>query len=966
MAIKSGSRSLFARLHFVVRFLGVTGLFALGIGLAMAATAYAWAPTLTGIGTQTRELFTQLTEGGLADRFLRTSLIVVTAGAGLLVLWILVEVVILLRVLFGRRGVVGLNALFQVALAVVLLAGVNYFVRQDPRRYDWTRDARFTLPEHIKNQLVKLQGTTTIVVYQRYKTFSRLSDKPDNYDTEAAAKVTEKVMDLVELFSKMGPRFNVVYLQADDSDFSRRLDEITREVPELKQAIDLVRENSIFFLARDRAGKGYVQQMSFHEFIELDKTASRTANDGQGNLVLLPQGVELFARKVLNLQARAPRVGILVNWELLTTEGPKEYGLRGLRDALMGHGFEVVDIVLAKPSPTGLEPVAYTLAESRFSSIDERLETLDEILGNIKESRNEYESLHDNAKAGRDEALAEGLVRLQLSRLEEQLGGSVLVDPLSIRQRVARVLAAIPQLTRSERAEVEKDVITFLGDELASLQRAHEMFSAQREKRIEERARYDTEELAELRRETDVKKKFGELLKECDLVIVPRMTIESLRPRMVIPNAAHQFHDEQVEAIREYLKSGKGLLACLGPTSRLPSQLGAPPPPDRPNPLEDMLADLGFNLTRETILYDIEAEALSGLQVEDDLGVPSLPEKMPPVDFRRDPIPPGGGIVHDLPHPIRSSMRIAARSIDKGLELEIRYPRPVGYAPLRSEGKGGAASEGFQRGAGKEMDWMDKETLGLLKSVGTRLLPPTGSIGDVTRAVPLTGEKGMPSISVAKGQAPDHAKLDAIIKERSAEQIQRTLQVGSLLVGAGTPLSSLLASAMVGEIGTERHGEDKPANDRLETQVAFMLTTEESWREDNPFPSRGKLMWGEPGKRGPFPVGVAAEVPIPLGWFGNEHPVPESPSARTAVIGHGKWFVGDDLSPAKERLLLDTCNWLLRRDEVMVKDEGVRWSYPRVELSRRSRFLWGLGLAVGLPLLFVYLGVTIQWIRRLR
>jgi hypothetical protein len=224
----------------------------------------------------------------------------------------------------------------------------------------------------------------------------------------------------------------------------------------------------------------------------------------------------------------------------------------------------------------------------------------------------------------------------------------------------------------------------------------------------------------------------------------------------------------------------------------------------------------------------------------------------------------------------------------------------------------------------------------------------------------------MPLISAAKGQAPDPGKLDAKLKERSGEQIQRTLQTGVLLLGAGTPWSSLLASAMVGEVGTERHGEAKPASDRLESQVAFMLTTEESWREENPFPSRGKLLWGEPGKRGPFPIGVAAEAPIPLGWFGNEHPVPESPSARIAVIGHGKWFVGDDLSPAKERLLLDTCNWLLRRDEVMVKDEGVRWSYPRVELSRRSKFLWSLGLAAGLPLLFVYLGVTIHWIRRLR
>src|SRR5207253_8850699 len=137
--------------------------------------------------------------------------------------------------------------------------------------------------------------------------------------------------------------------------------------PALRTAIDQAPDNSIFFVAggapsplplspaageRGR-GEGAVQRLSFNDFYQLDKTASQE----QGNLVLLYQGVEPFARKVLNVDERRPRVGIAVVHEFLTTEGPEEYGMQGLRKALTAQGFEVKDVVLKRwPRMTPPEP----------------------------------------------------------------------------------------------------------------------------------------------------------------------------------------------------------------------------------------------------------------------------------------------------------------------------------------------------------------------------------------------------------------------------------------------------------------------------------------------------------------------------------------------------------------------------------------------------------------------------------
>jgi hypothetical protein len=83
------------------------------------------------------------------------------------------------------------------------------------------------------------------------------------------------------------------------------------------------------------------------------------------------------------------------------------------------------------------------------------------------------------------------------------------------------------------------------------------------------------------------------------------------------------------------------------------------------------------------------------------------------------------------------------------------------------------------------------------------------------------------------------------------------------------------------------------------------------------------------------------------------------------VIGQGAIFTGKQLSPAHEQLLLHTCNWLLKRDDRLPRTDE-EWKYPRVQRDDRDSFLWKWGPFVGLPLLFLYLGLLVWIVRRVR
>ncbi len=162
-----------------------------------------------------------------------------------------------------------------------------------------------------------------------------------------------------------------------------------------------------------------------------------------------------------------------------------------------------------------------------------------------------------------------------------------------------------------------------------------------------------------------------------------------------------------------------------------------------------------------------------------------------------------------------------------------------------------------------------------------------------------------------------------------------------------------------------------------------------SWNEERPIASRGytpkyeAAKFDDPKKgtpdekrRGPFSLGVAIETKAPAEWyddsltaaqtassigaaagglgmaatsllmdpenFAKPGELPERPTLRLVAFGHGGIFVGKDLSPAQEELLLTTVNWQLHRDDLLPKDPPPedRWQFPREVMSEQQKKLW--------------------------
>ncbi|HZZ78163.1 MAG TPA: hypothetical protein VFE62_06575, partial [Gemmataceae bacterium] len=162
---------------------------------------------------------------------------------------------------------------------------------------------------------------------------------------------------------------------------------------------------------------------------------------------------------------------------------------------------------------------------------------------------------------------------------------------------------------------------------------------------------------------------------------------------------------------------------------------------------------------------------------------------------------------------------------------------------------------------------------------------------------------------------------------------------------------------------------------RPDDSAVFLVTREENWNEEKPFVMKNKAPRYTPTKdedpkkgtvdeerRGPFPIGVAVETQVPASWFDKD--ANKAPQVRVAVIGSGGAFVGASLPPMKEKLFLDTVNWLLGRDDLLARDSET-WQYPRVELTSLEQKCWFV-LCYGLPFAFVYLGAMVGLMRRMR
>jgi hypothetical protein len=814
MALTKKSKN-WTRVHFLIRLAGVTGLLAAGIGLVLAAEGLTW-----------------------------LGLLLALIGGALAVIGLVVEIKEGVQQVAGQRGAFASNVALQVGLAVLLLIGVNVFSFLHYSRADWTRDHKFTLSHDLRDKLGRLQGDTTIVVYQRHKTFGVMSEKPDAYDYAAERKVVEKVKDVVEQFRELGPKFKVSVLDVEEEGFNAKLDELidqlvpqfveraraespekraenidqlTKEqVKQLRAAIDAVPENSVFFF-----GSGAMQRLSFNDFYQLDKTASEAANDNKGNLVLLYQGVGPFARRVLNIDEKKPRIALAVVHEVLGFNGSDELGMTGARKTLSAHGFDYRDVVLKKWSGFGPpEPAVFTYDETKYERLDAQEEEAAAGVKNLEDSIKEVKEVIKLWKtATLDELNKKYADQLRGRRLTE---GNRRAQLLGLEQDLAIQELVLPQ------AKEERD-------------------AAAREK-----AGLNVENLAEQRRMADLKAKTDRILADCDLLIVPRMTVFNVSRGEFIPNRVYKLDEGQVAGIKDFIRAGKPVLFCFGPVNQPPDRMDMMEDAAGPDKLEGVLTDLGIQMARQTVLFNVESKSFA--EKRGGLLVLGANVEVPPVAFDWAP---GAGLPLALaarednlkPNPIRQSMLLTAHSLgkDEPLDLRLRAPRPVYYEPR-----------------------------------------------------------------------------------------------------AGTP----------------------------SFRPDFMMTNPLSWNEDQPFPTGQRTPRFEPPKandfsrgtvdekrRGPFPVGLAVETSVPATWYSDKDAKPGT--VRVAAIGHGGVFIGTNLSPVREKLLLDVSNWLLGRDDLLTKDEH-RWEYPRVALSERQQALWQWGTRLGLPVVFAYLGLVVLMVRRLR
>jgi hypothetical protein len=931
-----------SRLHFLIRFLGLTGAMAGCAGFVLAKlnnelvpldSLASWQDAWTTGADFVRDAFEN------AEEKWRT--VVLLSGAAAALLALVVEVVVVLCFTASRRSAFGLNAVLQGALAAVLLVGVNVWSYHHYVRVDYTRDRQFTLPTDLRDDLRRLDpnSRTTVIVYQRHKTFGTLTDKPpDDYDSAAERKVVEKVKDLIEQLREVGPQLRVEQLDVQEKNYKEQLDELTRDEPELRRAIESAPENSIFFYARGDNGKPLIQRLSFSDFYLLDKKASQEDRGGRGNLVLLYQGMGPFARRILNLDEKKPRIGIATIHEVLTTSGTDEIGLHGLRAALEARGFAVEDVVLKKWGGfAGPQPAAYTVEESVLDRLNSRETLYQGNLANLEKARAEQTKERDFwKKAPDDEKTRTSLlrdIREQAPEMVQDIDQKLRGLEVAIRQyrqsrdaaeteagkaQVQKTLDLLEggqrQLTASRdlwkkatddektreqllRQIIEEKITDFDGD-LERLDDAIRDYQQRLAGARAEKAKLNVPAVLELQRMTDLKAKLQRLLADCDLLIVPRLTLRNTASlRENIPPRVYRLDEPQVEAIKDFLKAGKPVLACFGP-SNWPEDVRNPDD-NRPDALEDLLAQLGVKLGKQTVLFDTEVEGFAENRA--GLSVAGAGVEVPPLLWDWKPgegLPPGSLQVPRPPNRIRESVRLTARGLgkDQALDVRIRHPRPVYYEPPKQ-----------------------------------------------TDARQLAAQAVAPL--AAPNWAGETAALAALQKARDA----------------GGPA--------------------------VATDPVFLMTSPRSWNEDDPFPTdthipqfeqpkRGKderkqlkpaSMGLETRRRGPFPIGVAFQTQLPGDWYASAADKPAT--VRLAVIGQGGFFTGKELPAAQEKLIVHTLNWLLGREDYLPREERV-WSYPRVDATlppdSPTEKLWQLGTRLGLPVLFAYFGLVVLLIRRLR
>lgn len=870
MALNKRPGRFWSLLHFAIRFLGLTGLLAAFAGLALA--------DLDGVLRDGGRFYKALVETLNGTAPLLSAALVLGGGAAAL-LALVVEMFSFLTQTAASRSALGANAVLQVALAVVLLIGVNVWsaglpfkvgdreVKGHYVQLDWTRSGDFTLDVEVVKQFRKLKGETTVVIYQRHRTNGSFQGQPDQYDAAAERKVIEKVKDLVEQLRELGPQFRVELLDTQDWDYHNRRDALLANLEEqdkeqhtdtaasLKSAIEAAPENSIFF-----ASSGHVQQLSFNDFYRLDKTASKEDSEsGRGNLVLIRGGVEPIANRILNLEQRKPRVGILVVHELLTSEGTQDVlTLAGARKALQAHGFEVRDVVLKKWDRSGLEATVDTVEDSKL----ERLQDEQEFL------KLQQDRIEPHVKAL--EELVEMLPKASLQRINQKV--------TEYARRFDRRLLNAEIIDNEER----QDALGIFKERLATAQKLLTDTQQEKTEITRELSGLNPDRVGEQRRLTDVRAKMERALAECDLLLVPRLAILSDGAHL----AEIRFQDldaRLVAAVKDALKAGKPMLLSFGPENR-PGD-----PPDQPDEMEKLLRELGLYFSKHAILHNAEARSFTSRRASRFRA--SKPIQLPPLELE-------GPVDRHAGNP--------------GPEQVVRYLGTVGVV--------GAAASGAL------------PTLSYLRPALLKPPKPSRPVNPLRESLHLTGRGIGKSLDLSQ-RFPRAMWLSPEVD--SKQKFEPEVLATSALTWA----------------------DDQPFSTQARPVPRF----------ESPEPNDADNGTPDEKRQGPFTIGMAFEAPIPRGWLSAGAAVREedAPKVRIVAIGQGNAFVGKELPAANERLLLDSCNWLLGRKDRLAH-AAAQWSYPRIDLDKKTEGIWQWTCGRGLPLLFAYFGAVVLLFRRLR
>jgi hypothetical protein len=852
-------RPWFTRLHFLVR---LVGLAALLVGVAALVNAGIEGLFQTDSG-RSLEAGWERTRDVLQGQEVEASLgksIWLFVGAGAVVLLVLLlELVGIIRLASGRRSVAGVNFAVQVVLAAVLLIGLNWFGFERYHRIDCTRpdeqtgQKAFTLPERIIDQIARLRGETTIVILQRRPKVGG-EDSSEDYSVASEAVVVGKVRDLADELRLAGAKkLKIILLDARTREFRGEFSKLTENKPKLAEAIETAAGNSIIFYTSPGEGDqslSYVQRIGFDDFRQLDLTLSKKADEGKGNLVLLDKGVDPTIRHIFNLEEKKPRVAVLSVHEAFDTESRAPiWTLAGLKKVLVRNGFEVRDVILKRnhrsPDPRSgvweADPAVSVLEENKYQNQKRRRDTIPIVIKRLE--------------AG---------IKFDRERLKEWETAKA----ADLKEQARNI--GFPGTGE----ELRKMQVTNWTSRIEAKERDRDSLKEELDKITHDLASISDDVIEQQAKETDLAAKMSRILADCDLVVVHRPPIW---PYGYNDNGSLQRLDDfQVRVLRDFLKSGKPILACLSPVvtqPRIPALPGTPPETATgPDNFEQLLSELHIQLGKHALVYPTQTveKGSDPFQAEE--------REVPVLDFRSELKPEGHsasegprlglpsflGKTPEDDNPLRKALALTGRAWGGELDLRYRFPRAVYYLPPQRKKEKPLPNS-------PEFLWTQATAY------------PTEDPENISRYVP---------------------------------------------------------------------------REKLPTEDA---------RDDM--------------RQRAYPIGVAVDAEIPADWRGIGER--SARKARVAVIGTGQAFTDLELPGPRAKLLLDTCNWLLGREDLLgIKGPGTEkpresestlmpdlptWEYPRLsrlDKAEKERWQWAMGL--GLPMLFASLGIGVLLSRRVR